>query len=74
MTPAEGRQRGVGHRHTLRDKLLVDADQIAAAAIDPLKDLIAVRLRFLSAVNPWHRGAAGLEDRPDRAPGDLKNK
>ena len=72
MAPAIGGQRRIGEGGALGDQLLVDADQIAAAALDQLQDLLVVRLGLLSAFNPWHRRAAGLEHRPDRAPGDLE--
>ena len=70
MPPAKGRQRGVGNRDALGDELLMDTRQIAPAAIDPLQDLIAVRLRFLGGVNPRHRRTARVDDRPDGSPGD----
>jgi hypothetical protein len=72
MPPAKGRQRGIGDRDALGDELFVDADQIAAAAIDPLENLLAVGLRLLGALNAWHRRAARREHRPDRPPGDLQ--
>jgi hypothetical protein len=72
MAPAKGRQRGIGDRDAMRDELFMDPDQIAAAAIDPVEDLFAVRLRFLDAVNPRHRGAARVQHGPDRPPGDLE--
>jgi hypothetical protein len=56
----------------LRDELFVDADQIAAAAIHPLENLIAVGLGLFGAVNPRHRRVAGLEDDPHRSPRDLQ--
>ena len=58
MAPAKGGQRRVGDRDALRDELFVDADQIAAAAIDPLENLLAVGLRLFGAVNPRHRRGA----------------
>jgi len=72
MAPAKRRERRVGDRDTLRDQLLVDANEIAAAAIDPLQDLLAVGGRLLGAVNPWHRRAARFEHGPHRATGDLQ--
>jgi len=72
VPPAKGGQRGVGHHHALRDELLVDADQIAAAAIDPLEDLIAVRRRLLGAFNPRDGRTARPEDAPNRPTGDLQ--
>ena len=72
VAPAKRCQRRVGDRDALRDELLVDAHQIAATAIDPFENLIAVRLGLLGALNSRHAGAARLEDRPDRSPGDLQ--
>ena len=72
VAPAKGRERGIGDRDALRDELLVHADQIAAAAIDPVENLVAVRLRLLGALNPRHRRAARREHRPDRPTGDLQ--
>jgi hypothetical protein len=70
MPPAERGQRRVGDRDALGDELFVDTDQIAAAAIDPLQNLVAVRLRFLGSFNPRHRRAARLEHGPHRSPRD----
>ncbi len=72
MATTKGRQRGVGEGDALLDELLVDADQIAAAAIEPLQNQLAVGRRLLGAVNPWHRRAARFEHRPDRPTGDLQ--
>ena len=54
------------------DEFFVDADQIPAAAIDPLQDLVAVWLRFFGPFNPRHRRAVRLEDGPHRPPRDLQ--
>ena len=54
------------------DQLLLHADEIAAAAIDPLEDLVAVRLRLLGAFNPRQGRTARVEHCPDRPTGDLQ--
>ena len=72
MSPAKSGERRVRDGHALRDELFVDADQIAAAAIDPLENLRAVRLRLFGAVNPRHRRVARFEHRPHRPPGDVQ--
>ena len=46
VATAKRRERRIRERDALRDELIVDPHQIAAAAIDPLEDLIAVRLTF----------------------------
>jgi hypothetical protein len=61
-------ERGIGDRHTSRDQFFVHADQIAAALLVQLDDLIAMGLRFLGAFKAWHHRAAGVQHCPDRAP------
>ena len=71
VATAKRRERRIRERDALRDELIVDPHQIAAAAIDPLEDLI-VRLRFFGPFNPRHGRRARLEDHPHRPPGDLE--
>ena len=72
VATAKRRQRGVRDRQALLAQLLVDAHQIAAAAIDPRENLLTVRLGLLRPDHSRDHRAARREHRPDGTAGDLQ--